>query len=383
MNKYIYLDHAATTYLKSEVLEEMKPCLYENFGNPSSIYQLGENSKIAIERSRHKVATALNCQVDEVLFTSSGTEADNWAIIGIAFANKSKGNHIITSVIEHAAVKKSCEYLEQMGFQVTYLPVDKYGIISLDQLKASIKENTILISIMFANNEVGTIQPIKEIGKIARENNIYFHTDAVQAVGNIDINVNEYNVDLLSLSAHKFYGPKGIGSLYIRNGTNIDAYLHGGSQERSRRAGTENVAGIVGLGKAIEISTSDIKTKNLGIVAIRNKFIQAILRDVPDSSLNGHLVERLPGIANFSFKSVNAKFLTSVLDKKGIYVSRGSACSCKSESASHVLLAMNISEDDAFSSVRFSFGEENTEDEVNYVVKILSREIDEIRKYTR
>jgi cysteine desulfurase len=365
MNKFIYLDHAATTYIKNEVFEEMKPYFYNSFGNASSIYQLGRYSKKAIENSHKKVASALNCQPEEIFFTSCGTESDNWAIKGMALANRFKGNHIITSSIEHPAVKKSCEYLESIGFEVTYLPVDEFGVVSLEQLKASIKESTILITIMFANNEVGTIQPIKEIGEIAKEHGVPFHTDAVQAVGNIEINVDAYNIDLLSLSAHKFYGPKGIGALYIRNGTYIDPFLHGGSQERSKRSGTENVAAIVGLGKAIELATNDIENKNAKITRMRNGFIQDILNTIPHSHLNGHPTKRLPGNANIAFGSINAKFLTSVLDKSGIYVSSGSACSCKSNAASHVLLAMKKTEDIAFSSVRFTFGEENTKDEVN------------------
>ncbi|CFX91686.1 Cysteine desulfurase, NifS [Syntrophomonas zehnderi OL-4] len=380
MRKVIYLDHAATTPLNCDVLEKMKPYLCENFGNASSIYQLGIESRAAVDESRYKVAYALKCQAHEIFFTSCGTESNNWAIKGIAFANRLKGNHIITSAIEHPAVKNSCEYLEHNGFDITYLPVDEFGVVSLDILKKSIRKNTILISIMYANNEVGTMQPIKEIGQIARESNIYFHTDAVQAIGNIDIDVNDCKVDMLSLSAHKFNGPKGVGALYIRTGTNIDPYLHGGSQELNRRSGTENVPGIVGLGKAIELSTIDIESKNKKVLTIRNLFIGAVIRNIPNVFLNGHPTLRLPGNANFFFQGIDAKYLATILNDEGIYVSNGSACSCNSKSPSHVLLAMNKTEETALGSVRFTFGEENTEDEVNYVVDVLSKVIEYKRK---
>jgi Cysteine sulfinate desulfinase/cysteine desulfurase and related enzymes len=379
MYKFVYLDHAATTSLKEEVLKEMTPYFYSNYGNPSSIYLLGRQNKIEIENSRKKVALALNCQPEEIFFTSGGTEADNWAIKGIAYANKNKGNHIIVSSIEHPAIKKCCEYLATQGFEITYLPVDEFGTVSIDELISSIKRETILISIMFANNEVGTIQPIKRIGKIAKERNIYFHTDAVQAVGNINIDVDEYNIDLLSLSAHKFYGPKGIGVLFVKNGTNIFQLLHGGSQEYGLRAGTENVAGIVGLGKAIEISNNNLNINIKKITNLRNKFIAGVEKNIDDVYLNGHPFDRLPGNANFFFANVNAKFLTSVLDQKGIFVSTGSACNCKSDNASSVLLSMNKSKDIALNSIRFSFGEENTSEEIDYVIKILSYEINNNR----
>ncbi len=375
MNRFIYLDHAATTNIKKEVLDKMEPYLYENFGNPSSIYELGRNNRVAIEGSRSEVALAINSLAEEIYFTSCGTEADNWAIKGICFANKSKGNHIITSSIEHPAVKKTCEYMEQLGFEVTYLPVNEYGVISIKEPENSIKESTILISIMFANNEVGTIQPIKEIGTIARERNIYFHTDAVQAIGNIDIDVNKYNIDLLSLSAHKFYGPKGIEALYIRNEIEIDPLIHGGSQEHGKKSGTENVSGIIGMGKAIELSTKNIRIKNSKIIEVRNKFIQDVYDHIPNSSLNSHPIESLPGIVNIEFKDIDARFIVSMLDQNGIFVSNGSACSCRSENSSHVLLAMGKFENTALSSLRFSFGEENTKEEVSDVIKILSKEI--------
>jgi cysteine desulfurase len=378
MDKIIYLDHAATTSIKEDVLNEIYPFLTKNYGNASSNYSLGRNSLHAIEIARQRVAIALNCEPGEVIFTSGGTESDNWAIKGIALANKSKGNHIITSSIEHPAVIKSCKFLERNGFEVTYLPVDGDGAISIKDLEASIRENTILISIMFANNEVGTIQPIEEIGKIAKKHNIYFHTDAVQAIGNIDINVNRLCIDLLSLSAHKFNGPKGIGALYIRNGVIIDSYVNGGLQENNRRAGTENVAGIVGLGKAIELATTDINIKSQKISKIRNGFIKDIIESIPNYELNGHPTNRLPGNANISFYPIDSKKLISLLDKYGILVSNGSACSCKSNSASQVLLAMKKDKNVASCSIRFTFGEENTKEEVNYVVSILKQEIDSL-----
>lgn len=380
MKKNIYLDHASTTPLSNTVFETMKPYLTEYYGNPSSIYMLGEKSRTAIDESRYTVAKALNCKASEIFFTSCGTESDNWAIKGIALANKTRGNHIITSVIEHPAVKKSCEYLEYNGFTITYLPVDEFGIISLDTLKESIRKETILISIMYANNEIGTIQPIREIGQIAKENNIYFHTDAVQAIGNINIDVCDCKIDLLSLSAHKFNGPKGVGALYIRDGTNIYPYLHGGSQEKNQRSGTENVSGIVGLGKAIEISTYDIERKTQKILSTRNLFIEAVLKNIPNAFLNGHPTIRLPGNANFTFHYVDAKYLSIILGDHGIYVSNGSACSCKSKNPSYVILAINKTTEDASNSIRFTFSEENTEGEINYVVDLLSKIIDYKRK---
>jgi len=380
MKKTIYLDHAATTYIKEEVLNEMYPYLTKKFGNPSSIHSLGINSKLAIECSRYNVANALKCDVGEVYFTSSGTEANNWAIIGVAFANKSKGNHIITTQIEHPSVLKTCEYLSENGFEITYLKVNEYGMISLDELKASISRKTILISIMFANNVVGTIQPVKEIGQIAKERNILFHTDAVQAVGSVPIDVKEYNIDLLSLSGHKIYAPKGIGALFIRNGTHIEPLIHGGSQESGMRSGTENVAGIVGLGKAIEIATKNIHHNNKKIKFLRDRFVNEVLNKIPDTRLNGHPTERLPGYANISFKYVKGKILSSILNDKGIYVSTNSACSCASSYASYVLQAMRLPEEIIFSSIRFTFGDKNTENDIDIVVNTLSETVDKIRK---
>jgi len=380
MNNIIYFDHAATTSLKKDVLDEMLPFLTEYYGNSSGNYSLGKSSLAAINIARQRVATAINCNPDEVFFTSGGTESDNWAIKGVAFANRSKGNHIITSSIEHPAVMKSLKFLELNGFEVTYLPVKEDGIISVNDLEASIKDNTILISIMFANNEVGTIQPIESIGNIARKHNICFHTDAVQAVGNMDIDVAHLNIDLLSMSAHKFNGPKGIGALYIRSGVIIDSNMHGGSQENGRRAGTENVAGIVGLGKAIELATADMIIKNEKISAIRDGFIKKVIENVPKSKLNGHPIYRLPGNANISFAPADSKELIALLDQHGICASNGSVCSCKFNRPSPVLLAMKKDENIASGSIRFTFGEENTKEEVDYVVSILKQEIGGLMK---
>ena len=308
-SKPIYLDHASTTYLKKEVFEEMKPYLLKKFANASSIYSLGLENREVIENARNKVAQALSCNNGEVFFTSGGSESNNTAIKGIAFANKDKGNHIITTSIEHPSVLNTCRYLEKHGFNITYLPVDKYGIVSLDYLRKSITCKTILISVMFANNEIGTLQPIEEIGKIAKENNIYFHTDAVQAIGNIPINLEKSHIDILSLSAHKFYGPKGIGALYIKKGTSIDPLIHGGSQENSMRAGTENLANIVGLGKAIELATSDINKYNKKLLYLRSKFIKDLLATIPNIKLNGHPKYRLPGNVNISFNNIDSEIL--------------------------------------------------------------------------
>lgn len=377
--RFVYLDHSATTYIKKEVLQEMMPYLTKEFGNPSSAYSLGKRGKIAIENSRKKVASALNCKEEEIFFTSCGTEANNFALKGFTFANKVKGNHIITSSIEHPAVINSCRYLEQHGFNITYLPVDQYGMISIEHLKQAITDKTILISIMAANNEIGTIQPIEQIGKIAHERGIYFHTDAVQAIGNVSIDVNKHHIDMLSLSAHKFYGPKGIGALYIRNNLQIDSFMHGGKQENDRRAGTENVANIVGLGKAIEIATYNINTENKKVELLRNNFMKRVLNEIDNVRLNGHATNRLPGNVNLSFKYIDGSALALILDINGIAVSIGSACSCKSSKPSHVLTSIGLSPNDAKSSLRFTFGEENTEEDIDYIMKILPVALNELR----
>lgn len=377
--RFVYLDHSATTYIKKEVLQEMMPYLTKEFGNPSSIYPLGKRGKIAIENSREKVAKALNCKDEEIFFTSCGTEANNFVLKGISFANKAKGNHIITSSIEHPSVINSCKYLEKHGFRVTYLPVDQYGTVSINHLKQAITDKTILISVMTANNEIGTIQPIKQIGKIAYEKGIYFHTDAVQAIGNVPIDTNKYHIDMLSLSAHKFYGPKGIGAIYIRDNLQIEPFMHGGKQENYKRAGTENVASIVGLGRAIEIANNNINEKNKKVSLLRNIFMRRVLNEIDDVKLNGHATNRLSGNVNLSFKHINGSKLAFILGINGVAVSTGSACSCKSNKPSYVLTSIGLSPDDVKSSLRFTFGEENTEDDIDYVMKVLSLALNELK----
>lgn len=379
-NRSVYLDHAATTAVKPEVLEEMIPYFTEKYGNPSSIYSIGRESKKAIDEARDKVAAALGAKPQEIFFTGSGTEADNWAIKGIAYTNRHKGNHIITTAIEHHAVLHTCQYLESDGFEVTYLPVDKDGLVTPEQVRDAIKPNTILITIMFANNEIGTIQPIAEIGKIAREKGIYFHTDAVQAVGNIPINVEELNVDLLSLSAHKFYGPKGVGALYIRKGTKINSFIHGGAQERGRRASTESVANIVGMGKAIELATANLEEYNKKLIALRDRTIDEVMKKIPFVKLNGHREKRLPGNVNFSFEFIEGESLLLMLDMKGIAASSGSACTSGSLDPSHVLLAIGLPHEIAHGSLRITFGEENTDEDIDYLMKVLPDIVNRLRE---
>lgn len=378
--KFIYFDHAATTPVKKEVLEAMLPYFTEKYGNPSSIYSIGRESKKAIEEAREKVAKALGAQPKEIFFTGSGTEADNWAVKGVAYANRQKGNHIITSAIEHHALLHTCQYLESDGFKVTYLPVDQNGLVSPEQVRNAITPQTTLISIMFANNEIGTIQPIAEIGKIAKEKGIYFHTDAVQAVGHVPINVDDMNIDLLSLSAHKLNGPKGTGMLYVRKGTKLTSFMHGGAQERGRRASTENVAGIVGLGKAIELATTDIEAKTARLIEMRDKTIDAVLKNIPFVRLNGDRYKRLPGNANFSFEFIEGESLLLMLDMKGIAASSGSACTSGSLDPSHVLLAIGLPHEIAHGSLRVSFGEENTMEDVDYLLEVLPPIVNRLRE---
>lgn len=379
-NKIIYFDHAATTPVKPEVIEEMMPYFTNKFGNASSIYSVGRESKKAIEEAREKVAKALGAMTREIFFTGSGSEADNWAIKGVAYANRDKGNHIITTAIEHHAVLHTCQYLESDGFEITYLPVDENGLVSPEQVRNAIKPNTILITIMFANNEIGTVQPIAEIGKIAKEKNVYFHTDAVQAVGNIPINVNELNVDLLSLSSHKFYGPKGVGALYIRKGVKITTFLHGGAQERGRRASTENVPGIVGLGKAIELASQNLEQYNKKLVELRDRTIEEITKKIPFIKLNGDRYKRLPGNVNFSFEFIEGESLLLMLDMKGIAASSGSACTSGSLDPSHVLLAIGLPHEIAHGSLRITFGDDNTQEDVDYLMEVLPLIVERLRE---
>lgn len=379
-DRMIYLDHAATTPVKPEVLEAMLPYFTEKFGNASSIYTIGRESKKAIEEARDKVAAALHAQPREIFFTGSGTEADNWAIKGAAYANRQKGNHIITTATEHHAVFHTCQYLESDGFEVTYLPVDENGLVTPEQVQAALKPNTILITVMYANNEIGTIQPIAEIGRIAREKGICFHTDAVQAVGNIPINVEELKVDMLSLSSHKFYGPKGIGALYVRKGIKLTSFMHGGAQERGRRASTENVAAIVGLGKAIELATRNLDAYNAKLLALRDRTISEIQKRIPFVRLNGDRYKRLPGNVNFSFEFIEGESLLLMLDMKGIAGSSGSACTSGSLDPSHVLLAIGLPHEIAHGSLRLTFGEDNSDADIDYLMEVLPEIVQRLRE---
>ncbi|ABB15341.1 cysteine desulfurase NifS [Carboxydothermus hydrogenoformans] len=377
----IYLDHGATTPLSREVLEEMLPYLTEKFGNPSSIHAFGREARKAIEDAREKVAKAINASdPGEIVFTGGGTEADNLAIKGIARAYKHKGNHIITSAVEHHAVLDACLALQKEGFEVTVLPVDKYGMVSVEDVKKAITDKTILITIMHANNEVGTIQPIAEIGEIAREKGVYFHTDAVQTVGKIPVDVKELKVDLLSLSAHKIYGPKGVGALYVRKGLKLEPLANGGGQERKRRPGTENVAGIVGLGKAIELAVAEMPEESARLTKLRDKLIKGVLERIPYVRLNGHPTKRLPHNANFSVEFVEGESMLLMLDMKGIAASSGSACTSGSLDPSHVLLAMGIPHEVAHGSLRLTLGKANTEEQIDYVLEVLPGIVERLRE---
>ncbi|GAV21715.1 cysteine desulfurase NifS [Carboxydothermus pertinax] len=376
----IYLDHGATTPLSREVLEEMMPYLTEKYGNPSSIHSFGREAKKAIEDAREKVAKAINADPGEIVFTGGGTEADNLAIKGIARGYRHKGNHIITSAVEHHAVLDACLSLQKEGFEVTVLPVDEYGMVSVDDVKNAITDKTILITIMHANNEVGTIQPIAEIGAIAKERGVYFHTDAVQTVGKIPVDVKELKVDLLSLSAHKIYGPKGVGALYVRKGLKLEPLTNGGGQERKRRPGTENVAGIVGLGKAIELAVAEMSVEAERLIKLRDKLIKGVLEKIPYVKLNGHPTLRLPHNANFSVEFVEGESMLLMLDMKGIAASSGSACTSGSLDPSHVLLAMGIPHEVAHGSLRLTLGKSNTEQQVDYVLEVLPGIVERLRE---
>jgi cysteine desulfurase len=380
MSKIIYMDYAATTYTKDEVINEMMPYFNKYYGNPSSIYSLSRDTKKAIDLSRDRVARAINSESNEIYFTGGGSEADNWALKGIAFSHKNKGNHIITTKIEHHAVLHACEFLEKHGFEVTYLNVDEQGFISLEELKNAITDKTILVSIMFANNEIGTIQPIKEIGQICRERKVLFHTDAVQAIGNLKVDVKDMNIDMLSLAAHKFYGPKGVGALYIRKGIRIENLVHGGAQERSRRAGTENIAGIVGLGKAIELATSNMKENSERLVILRDKLINGLMQ-IPHTRLNGPMGEkRLPGNVNVCFEFIEGESTLLLLDDLNICASSGSACTSGALDPSHVLLAIGLPHEIAHGSLRLTLGDATTEEEVDYVLQSVPGIVSRLRE---
>ena len=377
--KQIYLDYAATTPADPEVVQAMLPYFHDAFGNPSAIYSYGQEAKNAVEEARTKVARLIGARDDEIVFTGSGTEADNFALKGVAFANKSKGNHIITSSIEHHAVLESCKFLEKMDFKITYLPVDSNGLVDPEDVKKAITDKTILISIMHANNEVGTIQPICEISKVAKEAGVYFHTDAVQTAGHIPSNVKELGVDLLAMSAHKLYGPKGVGLLYIKKGTKIMPFLNGGAQERGRRASTENVPGIVGFGKAAELAGRDIDSEAARITRLRDKLITGIQKNIEHIKLNGHPVKRLPNNVNISVEFVEGEAMCLNMDMSGICISTGSACSSTSLEASHVLLALGLDPVKAHGSLRFTLGKWTTEEEIDKVLETLPRIVAKLR----
>lgn len=375
-----YFDHAATTKVKKEVLQEMLPYLEERYGNPSSLYSIGRASKKAIEEARNKVAELLHCDANEIYFTGGGSESDNTIIKGIAYRNQKRGKHIITSRIEHPAVLHTCQSLQRQGFEVTYLNVNKEGIVSIEELRNAIRNDTILITIMFANNEIGTIQPIEMIAKIAKMYNIVFHTDAVQACGNIPIDVKRLGIDALSLSGHKIYAPKGIGALYVRKGVAFENLIDGGHQERNKRAGTENVAGIVGLGKACELANVHLKEHMQHLKDLRDYYIRQVQERIGDAILNGSIENRLPGNANFSFPFVDGEALLLNLDAKGICTSAGSACTSGSAEPSHVLASIGLANELAQSSLRVSFGEDNTKEEVDYLVEHLWEAVKKLRK---
>ena len=378
--KTTYMDYSATTYVKPEVLDAMMPFFTEKFGNPSSFYGISRETKMAVDNARAQVAKAINCDPNEVYFTGGGSEADNWAIKGIATAHMKKGNHIITTKIEHHAVLHTCEFLEKFGFEVTYLDVNEEGFIDLKQLESAITDKTILVSIMFANNEIGTIQPIKEIGAICREKKVLFHTDAVQAIGSVPVDVKEMNIDLLSLAGHKLYGPKGIGALYIRRGIRIDNLIHGGGQERGRRAGTENIPGVVGLGKAIELATENIEENRARLTVLRDKLIDGVLERIPYARLNGPRGDkRLPGNSNISFEFIEGESILLSLDFEGICASSGSACTSGSLDPSHVLLAIGLPHEKAHGSLRTTLGAASTEEDVEKLLNELPPIIERLR----
>lgn len=380
MKKSIYLDYSATTPVKKEVLDEMLPYFGEKYGNPSSIYTIGRESKKAIDEARDRIAKAVGATPREIFFTGGGSEADNWAIKGIAYGNRGKGNHIITTKIEHHAVLHVCEYLEKDGFEVTYLDVDEYGMIDLEQLKEAITDKTILITIMYINNEIGTIQPVKEIAKIAKEKGVYFHTDAVQALGNVSIDVKELGVDIMNFSAHKIYGPKGVGAIYIRKGVKLHPLIHGGAQERKKRAGTENVPGIVGFGKAAELAVENLDDHITHVKNLRDKLIRGIKENIKYVRLNGHPTERHPGNVNFCFEFIEGESLLLSLDMVGIAGSSGSACTSGSLDPSHVLMAIGLTHEIAHGSLRLSIGDFTTEEDIEYVIENLKVIVERLRQ---
>lgn len=379
MEKKIYLDNAATTKTRPEVVEAMLPYFTESFGNPSSVYELATQNKKAVDEARGIIAKALGAEISDIYFTAGGTEADNWALKATAEAYASKGNHIITSKIEHHAILHTCEYLEKHGMEVSYIDVDENGVIKLEELKKAIRPTTVLISVMYANNEIGTVQPMIEIGEIAKANNILFHTDAVQAFGQLAIDVNELNIDMLSASGHKLNGPKGIGFLYIRKGLKLKSFVHGGAQERHRRAGTENVPAIVGFGKAVEIALDTLEARQKKEIELRDYLIKRILAEIPYVRLNGHRTKRLPNNANFSFQFIEGESLLIMLDMQNICASSGSACTSGSLDPSHVLLSIGLPHEIAHGSLRLTLCEDNTEEEMDYVIEKIQEIVEKLR----
>ena len=378
--KRIYMDHAATTSTDIEAVKAMEPYFSLKYGNANSIHSFGQEAREAVEEAREKIAHLIGANHSEIVFTAGGTEADNYAIKGIAWANQKKGNHIITSKIEHHAVLHSCQFLEKQGFKVTYLPVNEYGLIDPEDVKKAITDKTILVTIMHANNEIGTIEPIKEISKVVKKAGIYFHTDSVQTTGHIPIDVNNLGVDMLSMSGHKFYGPNGVGALYLRKGTKILTLIDGGAQEKNRRAGTENVAGIVGMGKAAELAEKRlVQGKEVEVVKLRDKLIKGITKNINRTRLNGHPTKRLPGNANFCFEFIEGESMLLSLDMEGVAASSGSACTSGSLEASHVLLAIGLPPEIAHGSLRLTLGKDNIEEEVDYVIGILPGIIKKLR----
>ena len=378
MNR-IYLDNAATTAVSKPVLEKMLPYFTDIYGNASSVYATGREARKALEEARRTVAASLNAKPNEIYFTAGGSESDNWAIKGVAYAHQAKGKHIITTAVEHHAVLHTCEALQKQGFEITYLPVDEYGMVTAEQVEKAIRPDTILITIMAANNEIGTLMPIEEIGQVAKQRKVLFHTDAVQVIGAVEVDVEKWQVDMLSLSAHKFHGPKGTGVLYVRNGVRLDNLIHGGAQERGRRAGTENVAGIVGLAEAMRIAAQDIPGQTARIAELRDQLIQGILEKIPEVRLNGHPEKRLPGNVNVSIRYIEGEAMLLRLDMAGIAASSGSACTSGSLDPSHVLLAIGLPHEIAHGSLRFSLSGDTTEEEVNEVLRILPGLIQSLR----
>ncbi len=379
MKEVIYLDNAATTQVLPEVLQEMLPYFTEDFGNPSAVYTFASGAKGAVDKAREQVAKLIGAKPEEIYFTAGGSESDNWALKATAEAYKEKGRHIITTAIEHHAILHTCQWLEQQGFEVTYLPVDEKGVVSPQEVEKAIRPDTILISVMAANNEIGTIEPLKEIGAIAKEHGILFHTDAVQAFGHIPLDVEALNIDMLSASGHKIHGPKGVGILYIRKGVKIRSFVHGGAQERKRRAGTHNVPGIVGMGKAAELAGTHMQENNEKIVALRNHLIDRVLKEIPYTRLNGHEINRLPNNANFCFRFIEGESMLILLDQKGICGSSGSACTSGSLDPSHVLLAIGLPHEIAHGSLRLTLSEKNTLEEIDYTVDQLKAIIERLR----